>query len=274
VRSADRLLRGLVAGAALACCSAGCNGGGASPGGDAGASTWWAPLPGTSWQWQLTGTLDTSFDVAAYDIDLFNTAPADIDALHAQQRRVVCYFDTAYEPDRPDSSALDPYRGNPVQGWPGQYWVDIRQPAVVAVMQARIALAQQKHCDAIEADDVDARSNNPGFPVTADDQQSFIKHLAADAHAHGLGYALKNDLDEVEVLLDSVDFAVNEECFQYNECDRLAPFISAHKAVFQVEYTDGDLAQKGATFCAQANAMNFDSLVKHLDLGSPRYACR
>ena len=110
--------------------------------------------------------------------------------------------------------------------------------------------------------------------MAANDQQGFIRSLAQDAHARGMAFALKNDLDEVTQLLADVDFAVNEECFQYTECDLLAPFITANKAVFQTEYTSGDLATKGATVCPQANAANFDTLIKHLDLDAPRFSCR
>ena len=249
-------------------------GDGGSSGGDGGTGSWWQPRPGTSWQWQLSGALDVTVDAGAYDIDLFDNAPAQIAALQGMGRKVVCYFDTAYEPGRPDSSQLDPYKGNPVSGWPGQYWLDIRQPAVVNVMKARVALAQQKGCDAVEADDVDSRTNNPGFPITAADQQGFIRALAAEAHSRRLSFALKNDLDEIPQLLGDVDFALNEECFQYNECSSLQPFIAANKAVFQVEYTSGDLAAKGATICPQANALNFDTLIKHVELDAPRYSCR
>lgn len=241
---------------------------------DAPASGYWFPKPGTSWQWQLSGALDTSFDVAAYDIDLFGTTDAQITALHAAKRKVICYFDTAYEPGRPDSAKLEPYKGKAMDGWPGQFWLDIRAPAVVDVMKARLALAQTKKCDAVEADDVDARSNDPGFPITAADQQGFIRTLAKEAHARGMGFALKNDLEEISALLADVDFAVNEQCFEYNECDTLKPFIAAGKAVFQVEYTEGSLATKGATICPKANALNFDTLIKHLDLDPPRHACR
>lgn len=241
---------------------------------DAPTSGYWYPTPGTSWQWQLSGTLDTSFDVQAYDIDLFTTTEAQIAALHTAKRKVICYFDTAYEPGRPDSAKLDPYKGNPMDGWPGQYWLDVRQPAVLDVMKARLALAQTKNCDAVEADDVDARSNDPGFPITAAEQQAFIRALAKEAHARGMGFALKNDLEEIGALLADVDFAVNEECFAYSECDALKPFIAAGKAVLQVEYTSGDLAAKGATVCPKANALDFDTLIKRLDLDAPRYACR
>jgi hypothetical protein len=249
-------------------------GDGGIPGSDGGTGSRWQPRPGTSWQWQLSGTLDTSVDAAVYDIDLFDNPATQIAALQGMGRKVVCYFDTAYEPGRPDSAQLDPYKGNPVAGWPGQYWLDIRQPAVVNVMKARIALAQQKGCDAVEADDVDSRTNNPGFPITAADQQGFIRTLAAEAHSRRLSFALKNDLDEIPQLLGDVDFALNEECFQYDECSTLQPFIAANKAVFHVEYTSGDLAAKGATICPQANALNFDTLIKHVDLDAPRYSCR
>jgi hypothetical protein len=124
-------------------------------------------------------------------------------------------------------------------------------------MNARIALAQQKGCDAVEADDVDSRTNSPGFPITAADQQGFIRTLAAEVRSRRLSFALKNDLDEIPQLLGDVDFALNEECFQYDECSLLQPFIAANKAVFQVEYTSDDLAAKGATICPQANAREF-----------------
>lgn len=48
------------------------------------------PTPGTSSQWQLSGTgaLDTSFDVDAYDIDLFETNQATIDLLKRRERLI------------------------------------------------------------------------------------------------------------------------------------------------------------------------------------------
>lgn len=235
----------------------------------------WMPKPGTSWQWQLSGTgnLDTSLNVAAYDIDLFETSQATIDALHAAGRKVICYFDTAYEPGRPDSATLAPYRHNAVKGWPGQYWLDVREPVVVNVMKSSIAMAAQHRCDAVEADDVDSRDNNPGTGITAAEQQAFIRTLAAEAHAQGMSFALKNDLADIPALLNDVDFAINEECFAYNECDALVPFIQAGKAVLHVEYTSGALSSKSG-LCARANAMNFDTLIKHLNLDAARYACR
>ncbi len=252
----------------------GAGGLGGSGGAGGNEDMWWRPAPGTSWQWQLSGNLDTSFDVAVYDIDMEESSEATIDALHAEGRKVICYFDTAYEPYRSDSAQLEAYRGNPIDGWPGQYWLDIREGAVVEVMRARIDRAAMKGCDAVEADDVDSRSNDPGFPITQNDQVDFIRALAEVAHQAGMAFGLKNALDDIEYVLDVADFAINEECFEYDECDALAPFIDAGKAVFHVEYTDGNLANRGADICPQANALNFDSLIKHWDLDAPRFSCR
>lgn len=52
----------------------------------------WVPSADDTWQWQLTGPLNTSYDVSVYDIDLFDTEASQIAALQAQGRSVVCYF--------------------------------------------------------------------------------------------------------------------------------------------------------------------------------------
>jgi len=253
----------------------GAGGTGGSAGSDSGvARDWYRPAVGSSWHIQYAGNLDTTIDALNYDIDLYDTPVETIDALHAKGRKVICYFDTAYEGWRPDAKKLEPYKGNPLDGWPDQFWVDIRQPAVFEVMLSRLDMAKEKHCDAVDPDDVDARSNNPGFPLTAQDQQSFIIKLAKAAHARGMGVGLKNDLEEVEALVEHVDFQVNEECFENQECDELAPFIRAGKPVFNVEYTGDSLAERGEEICPDAVRRKFSTLIKRLDLNAEQYVCR
>jgi hypothetical protein len=70
-------------------------------------------------------------------------------------------------------------------------------------------------------------------------------------------------------LLPYFDWALNEECFSYEECDLLTPFIQSGKAVFGVEYE-----LDTADFCPQANALDFDFLKKNWDLDAWRVACR
>src|SRR3954468_143971 len=55
----------------------------------AGARAVWHPRPGTTWQWQLTGKVDTSVPARMYDIDLFDNPASVVRSLHARGRRVV-----------------------------------------------------------------------------------------------------------------------------------------------------------------------------------------
>jgi hypothetical protein len=36
--------------------------------------------------------------------------------------------------------------------WPGERWLNIRSPAIFEIMKKRIALAKQKGCDGLDAD--------------------------------------------------------------------------------------------------------------------------
>jgi hypothetical protein len=233
----------------------------------------WKPGPGTSWQWQLTGTVDTSIDVVMYDIDLFDVPQATIDSLHADGRIVICYFSAGSREDwRPDAGEFPQGAiGNRLDNWPGENWIDIRDATVREIMKARLDLAVQKNCDGVEPDNVDAFANNPGFDLFDVDQLDYNRFLASEAHARGLSVGLKNDLDQITALLDDFDWALNEECFDWDECDELLPFIQAGKAVFHVEYGDAQLAED---ICPQANDLNFDSLIKNYDLDAWRIPCR
>lgn len=233
----------------------------------------WRPAPGTTWQWQLTGPIDRSLDVQMYDVDLFDTPEAIIDALHADGRFVICYFSAGSHEDwRPDAAAFPAATiGNPLGDWPGERWIDVRAPAVRAIMQARLDLAQQKRCDGVEPDNTDGYENGDGLGLTRQDALDYLRWLAAEAHARDLSIGMKNTLDHVDVVVDLFDWALNEECMQWNECDRLQAFIRAGKAVFHVEYGDAGLADR---VCPTANRMGFDTLIKRWDLDAWRVACR
>ncbi len=43
------------------------------------------------------------------------------------------------------------------------------------------------------------------------------------------------DVDQAAELEPHFDFAVNEECFDFDECHRLTPFVAAGKAVTTIE---------------------------------------
>ena len=231
----------------------------------------WHPALNTSWQWQLQGQIDQSFNVAMYDVDMFDTPASVVTSLHSAGRIVICYIDAGtWENWRPDASKFPNSVKGKNNGWPGEKWLDIRQLSILGpIMQARMDLCKSKGFDGIEFDNVDGYSNNTGFPLTYNDQLNYNTWLANQAHIRSLSVALKNDLGQVHDLLSYFDWALDEQCFQYTECGKLKPFIQAGKAVMEVEYK---LAP--SQFCSKANALNFNSLKKHLSLDAYRVECR
>lgn len=236
------------------------------------------PTPGTPWQWQLQGTLNASYDVEAYDIDLIDTEAATIAALQADGRKIICYFSAgSYEDFRPDAAEFMPADlGETLDGFADERWLDVRTPNVRRIMQARLDLAVTKGCDAVEPDNMDGYANDNGVGLTANDQLGFNRFIADAAHARGLSVGLKNDLDQIPALVDAFDFAVNEQCHEFEECAALTPFIDAGKAVFNAEYQQRfvDDADARAMMCAASTALQVSTLVLPLDLDdSLRISC-
>ena len=185
----------------------------------------------------------------------------------------MCYFSAgSHEAWRADAAAFPAeVIGAPLDGWPGERWLDVRAGAVRERMRERLDHARARGCDGVEPDNVDGYANRSGFPLTADDQLAFNRFLAAEAHARGLSIGLKNDLDQAAALEPVFDWALVEECLAHDECERLAPFVAAGKAVFHVEYAD---AARAAEICAAPAARGFETLIKHVALDGFRIACR
>jgi len=232
----------------------------------------WQPAPGSSWQIQYTGIPDYSVAVDIYNIDLFDSSAAEIAALKAQSKHVICYFSAGSIEDwRPDANAFpDSVIGNDYQGWTGEAWLDIRrQDIMLPIMQGRIELAANKGCDAVDPDNINAYTNDTGFNLTYTDQINYNKALAELAHNSNLAIGLKNDIAQVNDLLAYFDFAINESCFQYDECSLLTPFIEMNKAVFAIDYNS-----VSDDFCATAKQLNFDGIKKNWDLDAWLHSCR
>jgi hypothetical protein len=234
-------------------------------------ATWWMPTVGTQWQWQLHGDIDTAVDVPVYDVDLFEVDQAVVEELHAAGRKVICYLSAGSQEDWRSDADRFPAAviGKDLDDWPGERWLDVRQVDVLEpIMATRMDTCREKGFDAVEPDNVDGYANESGFPLTADDQLRYNRMLARLAHERGLGVALKNDLGQIEDLAADFDFAVNEECAAYDECQELTPFIHAGKAVLHVEYL-----LPLSEFCPVTKPLSFSSMRKPLDLTAPREPC-
>lgn len=237
----------------------------------------WAPSPGTSWQWQLTGTVDPAAmpEVQMVDLDLFDVPASTIAALQADGRVVICYLSAgSYEDWRPDAGSFpEEAIGKSLDGWEGEAWLDVMDPTVRELMAERLDLAVEQGCDGVEPDNVDGYANDNGLGLNATEQLSYNRFLADEAHARGLSVGLKNDLDQLEELHPWFDWGLNEECLAYDECERLRVFTDQGKAVFHVEYVDdwADAAALAEESCGQVQFL--DSLIKTWDLGEEWLSC-
>jgi hypothetical protein len=262
----------------------------------------WHPALNARWQYQLqgvaayssTGGINTTISAVPYtggpavspsvfDFDLFvdttisgnNTTlnTAGVNAVHALGRKAICYISAGtWENWRADAGAFPASVKGSKNGWPGELWLDIRQTSILLpIMDARVQKCRQAGFDGVEFDNVDGFSNRTGFPLTAADQLTYDASLANLAHSYGLTAALKNDVEQVPDLVSYFDYAINEQCQQYNECGNYDTyFTGAGKTVFQVEYK-----LSLVKFCGQANTANRNAIKKDFDLfDTPYTPCR
>ena len=271
--------------AAVALLSAGCG----SPGGPSTASTAglpaaashstrWIPAPGTTFQIQYGGKLDTSVDADVYDVDWQDTSQSTVDALHAKGRKVMCYVSVGtWENWRPDASTFPKsVIGKPDGGWKGERWLDVRQTAILEpIMTARFQVCKSKHFDGLDPDNMDGFENNTGFSnpkITYAQQLAYNTWVANEAHALGLTVDEKGDNDQVKDMAKVFDFAVTEECWKQGWCDTFSVYTARNALVIDVEYN-----MPPATFtskaCADVAKYNEDAILKHLNLNAWIVTC-
>jgi hypothetical protein len=206
-----------------------------------------------------------------YDIDGQEATAADVAAIHAAGAKAVCYVDVgSLEQGRPDYADFPASVVGPaVQGWPGESWLLVtaaNQSVILPLMKARFEnWCLAKGFDAIEADNLDGWTNISN--VTETDNLAYDLAIGAMAHALPLSIGLKNvmtDLDPSQYpsFLAAFDWALNEQCYEYQECGTYTAagsFIPAGKAVFDVEY---DVSPD----CANADQIHLNAQKTDLDL--------
>ena len=241
---------------------------------------WYKPTVNTSWYWQLTGKIDIKKDAKIYDIDLFETTKKQIKELHKRNKKVICYFSAGtYENWRSDKKLFpEEIMGKNLDDWPGEKWIDIRNKKIKKIIRSRLNQASEKKCDGVEADNVDGYENNTGFKLTYKDQINFNLFIAKEAHKRGLSIGLKNDIDQIDDLEPFFDFIINEQCNEYDECDKLTTFIKNNKPVFIAEYNQKYKTKnkdKLNKLCEFSKNNKYKTLVLSRDLdGSFIFVCK
>ncbi|CAN0235414.1 unnamed protein product [Scytosiphon promiscuus] len=230
----------------------------------------WEPAVGESWNYNLMTPVETSVDVDVVMIDM-DYAQDTIDLLHSQGKWVVCYISIGTVEDwRDDADDFpDSVIGPPMDGWDGENWLDVNQREVKVIMNKRVRKAQSMNCDGVEPDNMDAYlQEDTGVSVTEAQQLAYNKWFARRVHARGMKVGLKNCVEILSDLVDHFDFAINESCNMWNECDDYGTtFLAQGKPVFNVEYTD-DL-----DMCDYTNSLGMDTIVKDYDLTGKLCSC-
>ncbi|AGL19343.1 endo alpha-1,4 polygalactosaminidase [Actinoplanes sp. N902-109] len=236
--------------------------------------SWWKPRASAalSWQIQFTGRVDLGVRADVFDLDGAATTRAQVTTLHKRGSKAICYVSAgSYEDWRADAAAFPPdVLGADLAGWPGEKWLDVRRWDVLGpIMRGRFQSCAAKGFDAVDPDNLDGYANANGLGLTAADQLTYNRRIAALAHGLGLAVGLKNDLDQVSRLVRAFDFAVNEQCAYYRECAELSPFVAAGKPVFEIEY---EVATP--VFCPAARKLGFTAIRKKQALSEWRQTCQ
>ncbi|CAN0227026.1 unnamed protein product [Ascophyllum nodosum] len=169
-------------------------------------------------------------------------AQSTIDTLHENGKYVVCYISIgSWEEWREDADDFPAEMlGQPLElPWKDERWLDINNEALKQIMTARVDKAVSMGCDGIEPDNMDVYLSNQqsaGFDISEAEQTAYNTWFANTIHYHGMAVGLKNNIELLTDLVDSFDFALNEQCNEYNECNGYSQtFLAQGKPVFNVE---------------------------------------
>lgn len=239
------------------------------------AASIWKPTNGTTWDYELYTVLNTTnTDVEVYDIDLFDNSKDFIRDLQDSGFKVICYFSAgSYENWRPDKDNFTSTDlGKNLDGWKGEKWINITSPNVRSIMIARIDMAAAKGCNGVDPDNVDGYDNDTGFDLTEDDAIDYLEFLVDAAHNRNLSIGLKNAGAIVDYVVDIMEWSVQEQCLEYDECDLYTPFIDQGKPVFHVEYPKGDSTDNDIdvsmtvynSICSNSTDEGFSTIIKNM----------
>jgi hypothetical protein len=181
--------------------------------------------------------------------------------LHNAGRIVICYFSGGTMEDFRQDAPQFPAEslGMPLADYPDERWIDVRHPAVRAIMQERIATADRIGCDGVHASGLAAFDSATGFNFKRPDQLDYNRWLADTAHALGLSIGLVDgDASLSQDLLAHFDWRIVFDCLA-NDCATAAPFTTARKPALLIAYGD---ESRVAEVCPKAKGLGLSAIIK------------
>ncbi|MEB0260687.1 MULTISPECIES: endo alpha-1,4 polygalactosaminidase [unclassified Mucilaginibacter] len=236
-----------------------------------GKTSWWQPVAGASFDWQLDAINSTSnFSADVVDVDAFNTSAETVAALQAKGKKVIAYLSVGtLENYRNDASLLPPeVIGKQYPEWPQEKWLDIRQiDKLKPWLNSRFNMIIKKGFDGVEPDNMDGYDNDPGFNIQLADTKKYADYLITLAHSNGLSIGQKNIKELTVDFAAKFDWALTEDAFAQGWQNQLSDYIKLNKPVFAVEYTDLMSQSKfQANVCLAARQLKYTAILKKRDL--------
>ncbi len=196
----------------------------------------------------------------------------------------ICYVNAFQtQPDDPDVERPDETSAWPEDvvltalaedpNWTGEYLIDIstskKRDGASEWVSDMVSTCADKGFDAVEFDNLDSWTRFEDIPsvqelvpFTREDTVAFASLITQDAHEKGMAAGQKNT---VELIDDGsreqigFDFAIAEECGQFDECGAYADAYDDHMIV--IEYTDEDFDAACAEFASRLSIVRRDVLV-------------
>jgi hypothetical protein len=225
--------------------TAGMDGGASGAGGSASAAR--APVPGLTWQAQLSGGVDPTLDVDAFYLDADFSSSTVVTELRSKAKLVLCYVSAGtFEPWRKDANAFpESALGEPLADYPREQWLDVRAASVRDLMRARLAAMAKAGCHGVYPSTLEAHLHTTGFPITRDDVIAYASWLATEIHALGMSAGLSVSADLVPDVERAYDWALAIDCLSSSGCTPWARVRQSGRAVLLVEFGDSSDVSRG-----------------------------
>ena len=172
-----------------------------------------------------------------------------------QNRNLVgCYISTGTCEDwRDDYAAMKPYCVSKQWGeWPGEFFVDRTDPALVALMEVRLDKMAAWGCNMVEFDNMDwafdsANRTQYGVTATSAQGESYNQALCAYAHANGMGCMAKSSAQGA-ANFDGLTVESAPGNLDWWESAHMQGMLSSGKIGIVVHYDETDCAGVRTTY--------------------------
>lgn len=176
------------------------------------------------------------------------------------------------ESDRPDYRQFPAQAlGKGVPSYPQERYLDLRDPVVARLIEARIAMCAAKGFDAVETDIDKSYATGTGFPLTRVIEESYMRRLASYMHSQGLAWVIKNPDDTGDAyaadMAPVADAVLTEQCNENSPCGYLNSYTH-RKLVLNAEYH-----LLLSRFCPADTARGWSGSRFPLALDGPRQPC-